>query len=181
MKPHRVRQICRSRNPFTPSIALWQHFVLPCHPLRQQRSLSTATETTPSSIPDAEAEAPPLTAPAPENTPQSPSDQQNTPRRAIRKIDGNPLRKVLDKKGEHAFASPKLASIHKNANARAEQHVGKTAQLLTKAKLAFDEAEDYEGVAVEAMAASRAVKENKLPWCVRSPPGEEKKAEERYG
>jgi non-canonical poly(A) RNA polymerase PAPD5/7 len=174
MKPYRVRQICRSRNPFSPSIALWQHFVLPYHPLRQQRPLSTATETSPNSAPDADAETPSTATPAvtSEKAPESQSEQQNTPYRAVRK--------VIDSKGKRAFDSPKHASIQKNANLRAEKHVGKTEELLSKAKEAFDGSEDYDGVAVEAVAASRAVSEKLLPWCVRYPSGEEKKAEDRY-
>jgi hypothetical protein len=49
MQPSRARLICRSHNPFTPSIALWQHFVLPGRPLthHQRPAYSTATKNEP--------------------------------------------------------------------------------------------------------------------------------------
>ncbi|KAH7118807.1 hypothetical protein B0J11DRAFT_77197 [Dendryphion nanum] len=45
MQLSRARQICRSRNPFTPSIALWQHFILPSpfHSPQQQRLASSTS------------------------------------------------------------------------------------------------------------------------------------------
>jgi len=45
MRPPRPPLICRSHNPFTPSVALWQHFVLPG---RQRASSAVAA---PASLP----------------------------------------------------------------------------------------------------------------------------------
>lgn len=49
MQPSCARRICRSRNPFTPSLVLWQHFVVadaPVRPiLRLASSASPAAET----------------------------------------------------------------------------------------------------------------------------------------
>lgn len=42
MRLSRTRFICRSYNAFTPSIALWQHFVLPSRPFRPRQRLSSS-------------------------------------------------------------------------------------------------------------------------------------------
>lgn len=203
MKPHRVRQICGSRNPFTPSIVLWQHFILPCHHLRQPRQLSTATETATGSVPDSEVHAPSDTAPAsaPNDVGETKSDQKGTPHPAIRKVDydtntvrkttgiekkvavlpARKLRKVIDTRGQHAFDEIKRAAIQKNANKRADESATRSALLLAKAKTASEDSEDYEGEVVEAMAASRNIREYQLPWAVKYPPGEERTAAVRYG
>jgi non-canonical poly(A) RNA polymerase PAPD5/7 len=169
MKPHCVRQICRSRNPYSPSIVLWQHFVQPCQ-LRQQRLFSSETETTPSSAPNAEI-LPSPPAPTPDDAPEIEHNEQQAKR--------GPTRKVLDKKGMHEFTSPRQASMHKNANARAEQSTVAAHDILLKTKTAYDKSEDYEGVVVEAILASRAPAEKLLPWCVPRTSGDERRSEDR--
>jgi hypothetical protein len=158
MKPHRVRQICGSRNPFTPSIALWQHFVLPCHHLRQARQLFTATETT-ESLTGAGAQDASPTAPAaplaPKEVPETQSDEQARPLIAIRRG------------GASTFIPPRNRSIGRKANKRAKTTEEKAEAARSAAKDALDSSEDYEGMIVEAIAASEQMPPDKLPWAVK--------------
>jgi non-canonical poly(A) RNA polymerase PAPD5/7 len=51
--------------------------------------------------------------------------------------------------------------------------------LMLKTKKAYEESQDYEGVVVEAIAASRPIPESNLPWCVPQTPEREISASDR--
>ncbi|KAF1945634.1 hypothetical protein EJ02DRAFT_34877 [Clathrospora elynae] len=143
MQPSQTRLICRAHNRFTPSIALWQHFVGPSRPHPHQRRLASAA-TEQSEVEIARAEKP---------------------------VEQPPLRiiKVTTAKGEW-HPSKAEASIVKNA--RLQYHSRQASltepeRLLATARAAYKVAEDYEGVAVKPMVNSTPVKESTLPWCLK--------------
>ncbi|KAF1963335.1 Nucleotidyltransferase [Byssothecium circinans] len=184
MKPHRVRQICRSHNRFAPSIALWQHFVLPCHPLRQQRLLSTASEAaslpedgsanlsplqTPSTIePLADPTASPATTSAEQR--QGPKTKQDGPTAGTTESnkEHTPLiiRRLRGSTPPGKVFSPAAASIRKELDAKVHKITQTISEQMKKARLAFDGQEDYEGVPVNAMASSAPTLQSTLPWVV---------------
>ncbi|KAF2640254.1 Nucleotidyltransferase [Massarina eburnea CBS 473.64] len=167
MKPHRVRQICRSHNRFAPSIALWQHFIVPCHPhlLRQQRLSSTAAEATnPPHTGEAEiVPQPAVEQPGGEGAPQS------TKKNKVKREKAGPwvrFRKVVDDKGEHKWPNVAVTGIRKNVEAKADRTRQSITDLLLHARMAFDEQDNYKGVVVNAMTSKYPTLEITLPWVV---------------
>lgn len=157
MKPHSVRPICRSRNPFSPSIALWQHFVLPCSLLRQQRPLSTATGT-----------------PSPQASEVQPHAENHE---AITSGPGSPdirIRKVLDIRKENKFRSPRDAKYADIVEKKSKQ----TRIALSIAKNAAQISADYKARIVTSMKSRVPYPEAKLPWVVSK--NEASSARQRY-
>ncbi|KAF2687926.1 hypothetical protein K458DRAFT_332404 [Lentithecium fluviatile CBS 122367] len=164
MKPHRVRQICRSRNPFTPSIALWQHFVLPWHALRQQRPIMyVATEAAPGSLPSTETQLSPP-APMPADAPKDQIEYEPNREPVIRRV---------------ADTRAQIYDLRRNTGKATGKSERKIEHLMQKTMSAFDESEDYEGVVVEAITTARAVDEKLLPWVIQNKAGERGTAEDR--
>jgi non-canonical poly(A) RNA polymerase PAPD5/7 len=145
MQPSRTRLICRAHNRFTPSIALWQHFVGPSRPppqqqqQQQQRQSSSAAE------------------------PVQHGANNNTSTTSL-------IRRPTTAKGTF-YANKVDASKAKN---RAKTHYNRQAtltqadKLLAATRAAFDAAEDYTGVVVQSKVPEQSVKESALPWCAQS-------------
>ncbi|CBY01911.1 hypothetical protein IAQ61_006505 [Plenodomus lingam] len=173
MQSSRSRLTCRARNRFTPSIALWQHFIAPGP--QQQRlyaAFSTTTTTTTAAADEATREEAAgdvanvvLHANA-EATPATPSAKgEPRPRRGL--VIRRP--KTDKPTSQGAWQEYKrVASVIKNAKAewqRREASRQRSFEALTLAKNASKALEDYEGIIVEPMVNPEPVKESSLPWC----------------
>jgi non-canonical poly(A) RNA polymerase PAPD5/7 len=185
MQPSHTRLICRAHNRFTPSIALWQHFVAPDYPTtHQQRHSSSATEpvqdgagtnrTGANGTPlnaqeasgvhnsEAEVETTKDAGAEPKSTNTEPKDKSAAPAWEVRRpttVKGRWLPKVD-------------SSIQKNLRVQDEARKAAFAEsgaLLAVARAAFDDAKEYDGVVVKPMQNARPVKESELPWCLRKP------------
>lgn len=168
MHSFRARPICRAQNSFSPSIALWQHFVAPNeYLLKGQLRSPFASEATQrpdddSSDPGAEGEALDL------------GDTSNAP----------PFRKYPAGKGNwqvtaHQRKRPEELRTHMKGKSGRAQFPGRhqeTENLFKEAREAYDSAQDYEGTVVEPIRTKK-VEENKLPWVIKN--WEHKTARER--
>jgi non-canonical poly(A) RNA polymerase PAPD5/7 len=170
MQPSRTRLICRARNRFNPSIALWQHFVeASLSKPRDRRQLSTATQVaqhaTNANSKDTGAESPRL----PEA--RNPRDAQVASKMAAEKAGAEPLpfRKMTTVKGRW-LPSKVEAAIAKNVKAQQANHQTSKAEsekLLADARGAFAKSESYKGVVVKPMVSKTLIKESALPWCLK--------------
>lgn len=186
MQTSHTRLVCRAHNCYTPSIALWQHFVLCSPPIpRRRRLLSTATEAAQTGAGadsnSAHVEET-LTGPGKANGLQ---EAKNDGGKVVVEPSGEPaenlseepsttparefkLRKMTTVKGR--FQPTKVeASIVKNKNARKasrEASLSEPEKLLAKVREAFNESKDYEGVVVMPMVPATPIQESSLPWCV---------------
>jgi non-canonical poly(A) RNA polymerase PAPD5/7 len=166
MKPPRTRLTCHAHNRFSPSIALWQHFVSPHGPClvhqRLSSSASEAAQDTPSKhnglVNPQEASG---LAPMEAEAAQEEGGQLKQPRLAIRKS--------LTSKGTW-YPSKVDASVAKNFQIqRAARRTDTTAseQLVAVPRAAFQAAEDYTGVVVQPMTHPNSPKVGgPLPWSV---------------
>ncbi|KAF1916113.1 hypothetical protein BDU57DRAFT_516011 [Ampelomyces quisqualis] len=145
MKPPHPLLKCHAHNRFSPSIALWQHFVgldWPCS--TQHRLVATAA------------------APVQDDADRPVNEQVgNGPQRV------NITRKKTDKgtwfatKAEASIAHNKVRQITmRQARAKAPE------TLLASTKQAFAAHQDYTGVVVEPMEDPTPIAERFLPWCV---------------
>ncbi|KAF2853665.1 hypothetical protein T440DRAFT_443296 [Plenodomus tracheiphilus IPT5] len=164
MQSSRTRLTCRAHNRFTPSVALWQHFIAPGP---QQRLSSTAPQT-----PRQEATSSPQHV-APHEASQAVGNVadlgavQHHPK--PEKQQGQyPIRRLLTSKGVF-LEDKRAASILKNQKALRQTRqasLNGPEDLLAVSKAAFDASEDYKGVAVAPMVNPNPVKESDLPWCL---------------
>lgn len=155
----RPRPICRAYNTFSPSIALWQHFVAPSQHLPQRLLKSSFTSEATRSRDD-------------ENG--IPGEDREGDSAA--KAEAAPVTAVIQKvrTGSGAFAlNPELYPKYRNREKKVAQmprkrHEGTKHRdnqtLLAKAYDAFDSAKDYEGVVVEPIQTRATVAERELPW-----------------
>ncbi|KAJ4364294.1 hypothetical protein N0V95_000806 [Ascochyta clinopodiicola] len=151
----RPRPTCRAHNNFSPSVALWQHFIAPNERLlpRQLKS-SFAIETTQShdegaSVADGAARAPEL-----EDAPGPILIKRN------KTTKGNWRdRNSLPKAGE--LSKQKQSTSRKGHHSATRQDAAK---LLTYAQNAYNKASDYEGVTVQPIQPHGFSKESQLPW-----------------
>jgi non-canonical poly(A) RNA polymerase PAPD5/7 len=173
MQPTRTRLVCRAHNRFTPSIALWQHFVTPERPARlHQRLASSATYAVGNGVQTASPEPhgydessalDKLEAELMRNHEPRSNTTGTTTTRFTR------VRKPKSIKDTNWKPNKVEASIAKNkarlADAR-EASIAENQRLLSTAKAAFEQAQDYTGVVVMPMIKSQPPKESDLPWCV---------------
>ncbi|CAO2654164.1 Nn.00g108970.m01.CDS01 [Neocucurbitaria sp. VM-36] len=164
MQPSHPRLICRAHNRFTPSIVLWQHFVLPNRPLLQQPRLSSSATA---SARDHSSENGQLV------TSQKASEPEHFEAATAKsgREDVKPVSKVRKLTTVKSTWYPRKgeASITKAVQSQYESRqasLTKPEQLLATARAAFENAEEYEGVVVKPMESRESVKENSLPWCL---------------
>lgn len=168
MQPSRIRLKCRAPNRFTPSLALWQHFVAssPCF-YQQQHHLSSVADRPQQASTNSAVGSTDFA----ERLGTVHSDVDSVidePRHASPK-NSPPvkIRSVKVDKGEW-IANKLEASIAKNIRLRQEWRRASLAEpgrLLAVAKTAYNAAEDYEGVIVRPMLHTQPMKEKQLPWC----------------
>ncbi|KAH7349104.1 hypothetical protein BKA66DRAFT_575997 [Pyrenochaeta sp. MPI-SDFR-AT-0127] len=163
MQPSRTRLICRAHNRFTPSIALWQHYIAPNQPLLSQlRFSSSATEA---SYNNADKDGSLFKAHEASELETREGDvategkETPTPK----------IRKMTTVKGR--WQSSKVnASIIKNVQKQYDSRkvsLTEPEKLLAIARAAFEATEDYEGIVVKPMVNPKPVKESQLPWCLK--------------
>jgi non-canonical poly(A) RNA polymerase PAPD5/7 len=162
MKPTHTRLTCRAHNRFSPSIALWQHFVGVDQPfLSQQRPSSNVASAVQHRASKDAGNSDPQVATAVVRPAEGGAPTIRKPVRG-----GLNIIKKYTRKGEW-HTNKADASIAKNVR---QQHATRQAEsnasekLLAVAREAYDAAEDYEGVVVEPMVHPTPVKEDNLPW-----------------
>ena len=135
-----ARHTCRAHNRFSPSIVLWQHFVVSCHPLRQQR-LSSSTLPEPTSSPQNDpADSPP--------SQSSPTPDSHT----------NEERTTVSVRIVKAPTPPRVkSSLKENAKKRS---------FFLPPNRTRTNVQDYEGVVVLPEGNSRDTPLGELPWMV---------------
>lgn len=157
----RPRPICRARNTFSPSIALWQHFIAPGQHATQRPSLF-ATKAA-ESHDDRDVDTGRLTSRA--RAPKQIRWMQNSKRRRTAWVERSGLKDINDGTAERAL--PGLG--------------GETGSdldmLLKKTYESFDTGEAYEGVVVKPIY-SPPVDERTYPW-LPSKQNPKESAEER--
>lgn len=155
------RLICRANNRFTPSVALWQHFVVANFSFVPQRyHASSATEAVLTPLeqdgrPSSPQQAGSGSSDLGPDTTETPTE---TPKLTIRKLTTT--------KG-HWHSSKAKAAIAKSKRVQYDTRqtsLTQTGKILAVTKAAFEIGEDYEGVAIKPMIPAQPVKENKLPW-----------------
>ena len=154
----RPRPICRAHNTFSPSIALWQHFIAPNQPLLQwQLKSSFATEATPTRDDKAHNQIGENRAVGLEHVP--------APRTLITRVKTGKGNFELNR-----ALYPKLRDIDEQARSgrQPEKRTRAAERLLLRAKEAYETAQDYQGVTVQPIHTKVPVKESKLPWFVRN-------------
>jgi|SRR5690242_17564272 len=145
----RPRPICRARNTFSPSIALWQHFIAPSQRLLQRPSTSSLTT----------------------EAAQSCDDGRVSPNREEPRV--NRVRRITssDRWGPDNTKRSQPAGLHgkgqkRSANPGFRGEVGQdVSKLLAKAYEAYDLAQDYQGVVVQPVSTPR-VKDDTYPWVI---------------
>jgi non-canonical poly(A) RNA polymerase PAPD5/7 len=166
MQPPSVRLVCRARNSFSPSTALWQHFVVPNqHLLRHGRySSSVAAATQDTTTTNTEHHAFPE-ATAAEKLHIEPEGNQDTtlPIRKVRSIYSNFVR------------SKRTASIRRNVQeklsagvAASQESMAAIGQLLINTTDSYAQGKSYQGVAVKPVVSEIGIKPRFLPWCIPS-------------
>lgn len=161
MKPSHTRLTCRAHNRFSPSIALWQHFVTRDRPfLTQLRPSSTVAEASQHSashhVADAESQAADDIVP-----PADGGDSLIRKHFSIRRTE-------TDRGAWHA--SPLDASVARNREKRRIQfdHQKHSANsptgALATARESFDAEKDYKGIVVQPVVHATPVKESEFPW-----------------
>lgn len=164
MKPYRLQQKCRSYNPFSPSIALWQYFILPHQLLRSQRLSSSRAETTPERGTDIR-DNPTIVSPhAPAGQLENTTPGQNEANFPIRKVSWP---KEVGRRSRYPYGSSTKAS-------------GAIVELLVETRLAYDNEENYKGRVIEPHRSAEPVSEHSLPWCDKDPTATEKASRKRY-
>jgi non-canonical poly(A) RNA polymerase PAPD5/7 len=170
MQPSHTRLICRAHNRFKPSIALWQHFVVPNRPATHQQghvssasgaaqdgadTNSTNVQGTPLNVQDASGR------PQLEAEVEKPKARSVKPRLRI-------IKKNTDKGVFHPYKTD--ASIQKNKQLREDARdtaLAESDRLLSIARTAYDDAKEYTGVVVKPIVNATPVKESALPWCLK--------------
>ncbi|KAH4819838.1 hypothetical protein HBH61_030380 [Parastagonospora nodorum] len=161
MKPSHPRLTCRAHNRFSPSIALWHHFVGRDRPfLTQQRPSSTVAETSQHStsdhVGDTESQATDGIVP--------PANRRDS---TVRKTFS--IRRLETEKGAW-HANPIDASVARNREKKRIQSVLQKHRAdspmgaLATAKESFGADKDYKGIVVQPVVHPTPVKESEFPW-----------------
>lgn len=164
----RPRPICRAHNTFSPSVALWQHFVAPNQHL-SQRPLKSSFVTEAAQTRDDDNVDSNQEGAAAELDPTLSGQVRNPPLRKIRIASPN---FVLD---------PKLHPNFRNRGKNTPQNDGQkdkkkltpyrgdkgqdAEKLLIRASDAYDSSQDYEGVVVQPIF-SPPIQEYRYPWVI---------------
>lgn len=163
MQPLRTRLICRADNRFTPSIALWQHFIAPNQSFLHQLRLSSSAAKAAYDGADKDGSLP--------NVQQS-SEFEHSEADIARergRVPSYTIRKLETSKG--TWRRNKVdASIAKNVQEQYDRRLVSLTEperLLASARAAFEVAEDYEGLVVEPMVHPKPIKESQMPWCLK--------------
>jgi non-canonical poly(A) RNA polymerase PAPD5/7 len=168
MKPPHSRLTCRASNRFSPSIALWQHFVSCSRPFptTQQRCVSTD----PGAVQDgANEDSSDNTTPEADRSVTREKETAVKSQHGRRGPPGLAIRKMKVAKGTW-HTSKVEASIAKNKQnqyAARQASIKAPATLLAKTAAAFAASEDYIGVVVQPMESLEPVRESSLPWCLK--------------
>jgi non-canonical poly(A) RNA polymerase PAPD5/7 len=168
MKPPHSRLTCRAANRFSPSTALWQHFISCSRswPTTQQRCVSTD----PGAVQDG----------ANEDSSDNTTTEVDRPaiqekETAVKSQNGHRgpsglvFRKTKAAKGTWN-TSPVEASIAKNKKAQfaaRQASMKASGTLLAKTVAAFEASKDYKGVVVQPMESPEPFREDSLPWCLK--------------
>jgi non-canonical poly(A) RNA polymerase PAPD5/7 len=167
MKPSHSRLTCRAANRFSPSIALWQHFIgcnLPS-PTQQRRASIASAAVQDAANEDSRVE---LSLEASRSV-KSEDEAALEGKHGRRDPPALTIRRKKTTKGTW-HASKVEASIAKN---KQDQHAARQASLyaprtlLAKTATAFAASKDYTGVVVEPMESPTPVRESSLPWCLK--------------
>jgi non-canonical poly(A) RNA polymerase PAPD5/7 len=160
----RSRPICRAHNSFSPSVALWQHFIAPNqHLLQRQPRSSFTTEATKSHVDESPESSEGIGAVKLDN-----ASTQDVPK---------PLKIKRLKTDAGDFVPnralfPRFREIdEQRQNKLKGQQLGprqNAEKLLALAKEAFESAEDYTGVTVQPIDSRVPVRESHLPWSIRN-------------
>ncbi|KAF2001428.1 hypothetical protein P154DRAFT_619439 [Amniculicola lignicola CBS 123094] len=172
MHPARSRLVCHAHNAFKPSIALWQHFVLPNRPfLLPQRLSSTASAAIElSNAPDTLPE-----------TPSAPSDQDapSSPPRSLTMDRLKSLRTIVREAGLSPDSAASKGIIRILARQASKEHERRKMEALDRqleqtptefmlqAQRKFLHREDYEGTYMLPAKPERQIPEFELPWVVK--------------
>ncbi|KAH9861870.1 hypothetical protein J1614_011623, partial [Plenodomus biglobosus] len=169
MQPSRTRLTCRAHNRFTPSIALWQHFIAPSQQLRRSSSAPAATQDDAGSSPQppnsdesSQAGLGQLEAALGCTVPPKKGKQKDESRPLVRRV----TTPIPTRQGAWQV-NKRMASIVKNSRAlweRRHESLKGPERLLARARRAANASEDYEGIIVAPMVDPKPVKESSLPW-----------------
>ncbi|KAG9190404.1 non-canonical poly(A) RNA polymerase PAPD5/7 [Alternaria panax] len=172
MQPPHPRLICRAHNSFSPSIALWQHFVQ-AHPFnpRDRRQLSTATQAAQDDAAIESKHVGPDSPTPSEARPvqKSQLETEDAAKNTAAKRSKMKMRKVKTTKGKW-LPSKAAASTTKNKKLKGaipEALLKQRTELLDTARSAFNRSQSYKGVVVKPMVSEAAIKESELPWCLK--------------
>jgi non-canonical poly(A) RNA polymerase PAPD5/7 len=142
--PHALLK-CHAHNRFSPSIALWQHFVGLALPSPTQQRLSSNAAA---SVQD---------------------DADHRLRDEVGKRQhGAEIRRIKTEKGTWWEKKAEASTAHNRMRQLAIRQASSDAsgKLLARTRAAFAASEDYIGVVVEPMEGPIPIAEKHLPWCV---------------
>ncbi|KAF2631421.1 hypothetical protein BU25DRAFT_407073 [Macroventuria anomochaeta] len=157
----RSRPICRAHNTFSPSIALWQHFVAPNQHFPQRQLKSSFTTEVTQSRDD-------------ENVNSNGEDLAAQLKAASERTAV--FKKVRTEKGNYSLNWKLYPKYRDNGEQKERTSLGKprgrrqqdAERLLIKAYNAYDAAQDYEGVVVQPIQTGVPVRESNFPWVPRN-------------
>ncbi len=196
MQHLRTRLICRAHNRFTPSIAWWQHFVVPSQPRLQKLRHASSTaeavrdrEIPPADVPNILGPNEPSSVPATANEAEhgSQDNKLNIQRvmtgkeiwfeQNVQTKESSPVQATANKT-EHGSQGNRLNiqrvtieggrfKKYVQTQKPPKEDIPNPAEtLLDAAKSAFEEGTAYEGVVVRPVVNSQPIKESQLPWCL---------------
>jgi hypothetical protein len=154
MKPSRIRAICRSHNPFTPSSVLWQHFVLPYRLSYHQRPLSVSTTVRSPDVSTFSVESTPRVSDAPVVIPVGdPKDATSTPNLPSSSAGdtGPQINLYKDGQDDRPTAHEKIKDDSRGSVVR-------------NTRLANLRGEDYVGVSIWPGGVESTGKQYRAPW-----------------
>ncbi|KAF1973394.1 hypothetical protein BU23DRAFT_533568 [Bimuria novae-zelandiae CBS 107.79] len=176
MKLHHLRPICRASNRFSPSLALYQHFIVPYNALHQQRFSSSApapvaAEGEPSQNTQAD-DLPPPEVPPVENAEASQPLKITyiDPGRLRREAEMADMKKQLEKLQQNSEKLKKsLKGKQRSHEAKARESTNFIEEIMLKSRIAFDGGEVYEGLVVPPISAPQPAPEHSYPWASKTP------------
>jgi non-canonical poly(A) RNA polymerase PAPD5/7 len=168
MKPTHSRLTCRAHNRFSPSIALWQHFVGPDRPcLSQQRHSSNVPKAVQSgATKDADHSQSPALAGTPRLEAQVEGEIGTLNSGKLVKPQLKIRRKHTDKGIWHENKVD--ASIAKKLKTQHVTRQDTIDTLLAEARAKFKNSEDYIGGTLEPRVHPTPVNESQLPWSLHA-------------
>jgi non-canonical poly(A) RNA polymerase PAPD5/7 len=160
MQPPSARLVCRARNSFSPSTALWQHFVAPNQHLlyhgRHSSSVPATTQVAATNHTEHHASPEPTISGQPRVEPRRKQGSKFT----IRKVNSVHSSFVRSKR---------TASIQKNIQDKvhaSKESLAAIGQLLLDTGDSYEKHNDYEGVVVKPIVSEITVKPRYFPWCI---------------